>query len=980
MQFSSNPISRLRSRLGIVIASLLTAYVIVAVNVPVQAQNPQWATGFQATTGFADAPLLVDGNKNDFATYYEVVNPSVGVAAITARYDLGTAPVGMTKWDYSFYKGAAQIRTAADYSNDGLNWTQFHSYSSDTTYRGGVQSGGTYRNAITARYWRVSVRTTGLASGEFTRLSDFRLFDSAGNLIGGVSTNLIATAIAYSQVNLTWSDNSTSETCWIIERKIGANGVWSQIGSTDANVTQFQDTLGLNPSVQYVYRVRAMTLDVPLNYTNEAQATTPAYSGSGGTPYLADLTVYPAGIAESQTATGTLTLSAPAATPTVVTLARSDATAITMPSSVTIPTGATSAQFTMSGVSGKGSADGTPLTISGKVGVWMQAAYLTEVSTPSAVAVSNMKAIPGNNCVVVRWEELPEKAVRSVLIYRRLGAGAFQLVASLPSSATLYADNSVQNGTAYEYQTAILRWDGTNSAANPVGVTPAQSAPQIAWVQTPSVDNAGLLTLSISADTSDSLFYRVIVDGYDVGTLGDGDSGCTDSKAVIDTSSWPNGTHTVQVASRRLPDGSAAATAPFTIVTNNSVSERWTPVLVNRLRNDVLVYKARTQAATSDVWTVNLSRRDQVTGTMTQVRSWQGQGQNVSVAWDGKDANGNNVADGPFETQLIWTLPPSPVDQIYVAGGYPVALALLSRIGPDRGMITRPDDKVEGTNDIALAKAKIFERAYAINGKPVASLIKVKGALPIMRGTKFLLRDVRDWMRNSVRDIYVYGHAHYGGFEPPYQGVTWRRPPSIFWGDVTIAPDHMTPSKNPQGVIIDFDNPLIIFVADEVRRRGNIYYFAWLDGCDTLGGVAANVLRNTGETCTLQNTRKPLDNSINSDWETAFNVDPFGGVMGGNGEILLGASTLVKNNTKTGTIPTGAFFYQFFWQKVESGVVTISDCYSYAVTKTINHLNAHPDYKITTGDWFYPWYNPGGNNLRNRVTFKGIGYLPYGGQ
>lgn len=74
--------------------------------------------------------------------------------------------------------------------------------------------------------------------------------------------------------------------------------------------------------------------------------------GGGGTPAIT-VTVAPASFSEAagaSAATGTVTLSAPAQSPVLVTLSSSDPTAATVPPSVTIPVGQTSAPFTVTAV------------------------------------------------------------------------------------------------------------------------------------------------------------------------------------------------------------------------------------------------------------------------------------------------------------------------------------------------------------------------------------------------------------------------------------------------------------------------------------------------------------------------------------------------------------------------------------------------------------------------------------------------------
>lgn len=91
-------------------------------------------------------------------------------------------------------------------------------------------------------------------------------------------SDLIANAILCSQVDLTWTDNSSDETEFRIERSPdGVNG-WEQIGVVDANITNYTDreTDCLTP---YYYRVIAFREgDLRLsNYSNIAEVITPDF-------------------------------------------------------------------------------------------------------------------------------------------------------------------------------------------------------------------------------------------------------------------------------------------------------------------------------------------------------------------------------------------------------------------------------------------------------------------------------------------------------------------------------------------------------------------------------------------------------------------------------------------------------------------------------------------------------------------------------
>ena len=97
-------------------------------------------------------------------------------------------------------------------------------------------------------------------------------------------TNLSATSSSSSQLNLTWTDNSSNETGFKIERKTGAGGTWSQVALLAANAIS-SSNIDLTALTQYSYRVRASNVAGDSAYSNEAVATTQnAGTGGGGGP------------------------------------------------------------------------------------------------------------------------------------------------------------------------------------------------------------------------------------------------------------------------------------------------------------------------------------------------------------------------------------------------------------------------------------------------------------------------------------------------------------------------------------------------------------------------------------------------------------------------------------------------------------------------------------------------------------------------
>lgn len=128
--------------------------------------------------------------------------------------------------------------------------------------------------------------------------------------------NLTATAASTSQINLAWLDMSGNEDGFKIQRL--SNSVWTQVGTTAANVTSWANS-GLSASTSYTYRVLAYNASGDSPVSNQASATTQA---PAPTP-------------------------TPTPTPTPIPTPTPDATAPSMPSGVTA-TAVSSSQINLS--------------------------------------------------------------------------------------------------------------------------------------------------------------------------------------------------------------------------------------------------------------------------------------------------------------------------------------------------------------------------------------------------------------------------------------------------------------------------------------------------------------------------------------------------------------------------------------------------------------------------------------------------------
>ena len=86
-------------------------------------------------------------------------------------------------------------------------------------------------------------------------------------------TNLMATAVFRSGVDLSWQDNSGNEAGFRVQRRLNSTDDWIVVGTTAANATTYSD-VGLLPGTPYQYRVQAFNDTQSSFFSNEVVAIT----------------------------------------------------------------------------------------------------------------------------------------------------------------------------------------------------------------------------------------------------------------------------------------------------------------------------------------------------------------------------------------------------------------------------------------------------------------------------------------------------------------------------------------------------------------------------------------------------------------------------------------------------------------------------------------------------------------------------------
>jgi hypothetical protein len=197
---------------------------------------------------------------------------------------------------------------------------------------------------------------------------------------------LEATDGSVGQVNLSWtaSTDSIGVSGYLVERCQAAAGTnFAQIATS--TVTAYTDS-GLMANTTYLYRVRAKDAAGNLSpYSNVASVTTLIVTVNPPPAALSSVSVNPATIVGGQSGTGTVSLTAAAGSGgAVVSLSSLNSNAATVPTSITIPQGSTSATFSV-----------TTGNVTAATSVTLTASY-ANVSETAALTVTVNNSNPSN--------------------------------------------------------------------------------------------------------------------------------------------------------------------------------------------------------------------------------------------------------------------------------------------------------------------------------------------------------------------------------------------------------------------------------------------------------------------------------------------------------------------------------------------------------------------------------------------------------
>jgi fibronectin type 3 domain-containing protein len=274
-------------------------------------------------------------------------------------------------------------------------------------------------------------------------------------------TNLSAAASSGTQVTLNWTDNSTNESAFLVERKTGVGGTYTQIGQTTAGVATFVDT-GLATNTQYFYRVRATNAAGFSAYSNEASVTTPVppVTPSGArTTLISSTEIDLAWQDNSNNEDGFKVF-------------RKISSIGTFNLVATLPPNSTSYQDT-------GLTPGTQFDYHIQAFNLAGFSDFTGLSTATlTTAPTGVSALAAGNQITLSW--IAPIGAATYNVYRSTAAGAEGSAPFLTGiTSTSFTDSSLANGTIYYYQVSAVDVGGESvksSQASAITLTASPSA------------------------------------------------------------------------------------------------------------------------------------------------------------------------------------------------------------------------------------------------------------------------------------------------------------------------------------------------------------------------------------------------------------------------------------------------------------------------------------------------------------------------
>jgi len=213
---------------------------------------------------------------------------------------------------------SALVATATSSSSINLSWTDNSSDESNFVVQRSTTSGSGFATIATLGANTTSYADTAGLSASTTYY--YQVYATNGGSGSGFSneafstteiapppppiapTGLVATATSSSSINLTWTDNSSDESNFVVQRSTTSGSGFATIATLGSNITSYADTTGLSVSTTYYYQVYATNSAGDSGFSNGAFATTDG-------PPAPTLPTAPTGLGATATSSSSISLS-----------------------------------------------------------------------------------------------------------------------------------------------------------------------------------------------------------------------------------------------------------------------------------------------------------------------------------------------------------------------------------------------------------------------------------------------------------------------------------------------------------------------------------------------------------------------------------------------------------------------------------------------------------------------------------------------
>jgi hypothetical protein len=180
------------------------------------------------------------------AAQFTILNPVTAIAALSAPTN------GQVNVNPAFNFTWAVVASATQYRVQIASDTTFNTILVDTLLLG--NSTNLFRSAALPQYQKLFARVQAGNACGFTANSSINSFTTTGAPLA--PSNLFLVSTTATSATIRWTDNSTNESAYRVERSAGNDSTYQVVGNLTSNATQYISS-GLTPGTLYYFRVRA---------------------------------------------------------------------------------------------------------------------------------------------------------------------------------------------------------------------------------------------------------------------------------------------------------------------------------------------------------------------------------------------------------------------------------------------------------------------------------------------------------------------------------------------------------------------------------------------------------------------------------------------------------------------------------------------------------------------------------------------------